>query len=154
MLAEFDRIEAEDIVKASIESRFQIPFFSSYVQAGFPSPADNYLERVCDLNDLCVTNAESTYFVRVTSDSMTGDRIEAGDVLVVDCSREVADGKIIIAWYNGGHTVKRIHFAGGPSQSDMIVLMPSNTKYEPIYVHPGDDFKIFGVVTFVIHKPL
>lgn len=169
MLAEFDRIEAEGIVKASIESRFQIPFFSSYVQAGFPSPADNYLERVCDLNDLCVTNAESTYFVRVTSDSMTGDRIEAGDVLVVDCSREVADGKIIIAWYNGGHTVKRIHFAGGPShggpshggpshggpsQSDMIVLMPSNTKYEPIYVHPGDDFKIFGVVTFVIHKPL
>lgn len=149
MTAISDYVDPADIVKASIETRYQIPFFSSYVQAGFPSPADNYLEKVCDLNDLCVTNAESTYFVRVTSDSMIGDRIEAGDILVVDSSREALDGKIIIAWYSGGHTVKRIHYAG-----DMVILMPSNTKYEPIYVHPGDDFRVFGVVTFVIHKPL
>lgn len=138
-----------DFIKATVETRLLIPFFQSYVQAGFPSPAENYIERVCDLNDLCITNAEATYFVRVASDSMIGDRIDRGDVLVVDCSRESVNGKIAVVWLNGDHVVKRIHQTG-----DMIVLMSSNPKYEPIYVHPGDDFKVFGVVTFVIQKPL
>ena len=137
------------VVKVAIETRYRIPFFTSYIQAGFPSPAENYVERVCDLNDLCITNAEATYFVRVTGDSMTGDRIEPGDVLIVDCSREPVDGKIVVVWFNGEHTVKRIHYAG-----DIVVLIPSNPKYEPIYVHTGDDFRVFGVVTFVIQKPL
>lgn len=139
----------DDFTKVQRESRQLIPFFSSLIQAGFPSPAENYVERVCDLNDLCITNAEATYFVRVMGDSMTGDRIEPGDVLIVDCSREAIDGKIAVVWVNGEHTVKRIHYAG-----NMIVLMPSNPKYEPIYVHKGDDFKVFGVVTFVIQKTL
>ncbi len=135
------------MVGATITSKLKIPFFQSLIQAGFPSPAENYVERVCDLNDLCITNAEATYFVRVTGDSMIGDRIEPGDVLIVDSSREAVNGKIAVVWYNGEHTVKRIHYAG-----DMVVLVPSNTKYDPIYVHPGDDFRVFGVVTFVIQK--
>lgn len=135
--------------QVQINSRYLIPFFMSAVQAGFPSPAENYVERVCDLNDLCISNAEATYFVRVTGDSMIGDRIEPGDVLVVDSSREATDGKIVVVWVNGEHTVKRIQHAG-----PMIVLMPSNPKYEPIYVQAGEDFRVFGVVTFVIHKPL
>lgn len=144
-----ERLRKRDFVKATVETHLHIPFFQSYIQAGFPSPAENYVERVCDLNDLCITNAEATYFVRVTGDSMTGDRIEPGDVLIVDCSREPVDGKIVVVWYNGEHTVKRIHYAG-----DMVVLIPSNPKYEPIYVHIGDDFRVFGVVTFVIQRPL
>ncbi|GAB3715874.1 translesion error-prone DNA polymerase V autoproteolytic subunit [Spirosoma flavus] len=143
------RKRSHQFVKAVIKTRFQIPFFQSLVQAGFPSPADNYVERVCDLNDLCITNAESTYFVRVTGDSMTGDRIEPGDVLIVDCSREAVDGKIVVVWYNGEHTVKRIHYVG-----DMVVLMPANPEYEPIYIHTGEDFRVFGVVTYIIQKPL
>ena len=136
------------MVKALVTNRLYIPFFTSPVRAGFPSPAENYVEQVCDLNDLCITNAESTYFVRVTGDSMTGDRIEPGDVLIVDCSREAVDGRIVVVWLNGEHTVKRIHYA-----TPMVVLMPSNPKYAPIYVQPADDFKIFGVVTFIIQKP-
>jgi DNA polymerase V len=138
----------DSFIRADIQTRYRIPFFSSCVQAGFPSPATDYIERVCDLNDLCITNAEATYFVRVTGDSMTGDRIEPGDVLVVDSSREAADGKIIVAWVNGDYTVKRIQRAG-----DLIVLLSANPRYEPIYVHPGDDFRVFGVVTFVIQRP-
>jgi DNA polymerase V len=137
----------EYVFRAIITSHLRIPFFASTVRAGFPSPAENYVERVCDLNDLCITNAEATYFVRVTGDSMTGDRIEEGDVLIVDCSREAVDGKIVVVWYNGEHTVKRIHYA-----SPLVVLLASNPSYEPIYVQPGDDFRIFGVVTFVFHK--
>lgn len=136
-------------IRAAISSKLKIPFFGVLIQAGFPSPATDYVERVCDLNDLCITNAEATYFVRVTGDSMKGDRIEPGDVLVVDFAREAIDGKICVVWLNGEHTVKRIHYAGS-----LIVLMPSNPKYEPIYVHPGDDFRVFGVVTFVIQKTL
>lgn len=136
-------------VRSTIETRYRIPFFTSYIQAGFPSPAENYVERVCDLNDLCITNAEATYFVRVTGDSMIGDRIEPGDVLIVDCSREPVDGKIVVVLYNGEHTVKRLHYA-----DDMVILMPSNPKYDPIDVYPGDDFRVFGVVTFIIQKPL
>jgi DNA polymerase V len=149
MIEKYDRIKPGAIVKATASSRYSIPFFSFYVQAGFPSPAENYVERVCDLNDLCITNAEATYFVRVASDSMIGDRIDRGDVLVVDSSREVVDGKIVVVWLNGDHVVKRLHYSG-----DMIVLMSSNPKYDPIYVHPGEEFKVFGVVTYVIQKPL
>jgi DNA polymerase V len=149
-MSEFTEPDCDDYMqRAKIGPRLRIPFYTSLVRAGFPSPAENYVERVCDLNDLCVTNAEATYFVRVTGDSMTGDRIEPGDILIVDSSREAVDGKIAIVWINGEHTVKRVHYAG-----DMIVLMPSNSKYAPLYVHEGDDFRVFGVVTFVIQKPL
>jgi DNA polymerase V len=149
-MSELTEVDCDDFMqKAVVRQRLSIPFYGSLVRAGFPSPAENYVERVCDLNDLCVSNAEATYFVRVTGDSMTGDRIEPGDVLIVDSSREAVDGKITVVWINGEHTVKRVHYAGG-----MIVLMPSNPKYTPIYVHEGDDFRVFGVVTFVIQKPL
>lgn len=136
-------------IKAVVFRRLTIPFFTSSVRAGFTSPAENYIERVCDLNDLCITNEEATYFVRVEGDSMVGDRIEAGDILIVDCSLEAMEGKIVVVWHNGAHTVKRIHYA-----DKMIVLMPSNPKYMPIYVHEGDDFRVFGVVTRAIIKPL
>ena len=137
------------MIRATVASRLRIPFFASLVRAGFPSPAENYVERVCDLNDLCIANAEATYFVRVTGDSMRGDRIEPGDVLIVDCAREAVEGRICVVWFNGEHTVKRIHYA-----PPLVVLVPSNPDYEPIYVQPDDDFRVFGVVTFVIQKTL
>lgn len=146
-------VPIQAILKATISTRYLIPFYGSRVQAGFPSPADNYVERSCDLNDLCISNLEATYFVRVTGDSMIGDHIVEGDVLVVDCSRKATEGKIVVASYNGEDTVKRLHFSTNGPAGDGVVLRASNPKYEPIYVQPGDDFRIFGVVTFVIHKP-
>jgi len=136
-------------VKAAVTTRLRIPFFASLIKAGFTSPAENYVERVCDLNDLCIGNSEATYFVRVEGDSMSGDRIETGDILIVDCSLEPTEGRIVVVWHNGAHTVKRIHYA-----NKLVVLMPSNSKYLPIYVQPEDDFRVFGVVTRAIIKPL
>ncbi len=78
---------------------------------------------------------------------MSGDRIEEGDILIVDCSREATENKIAVVWFNSEHTVKRIHYA-----PPLTVLLPSNPKYDPIYVQPDDDFRVFGVVTFVFHK--
>ena len=148
MIMPDDRIGPNDIVKATIQTNFFIPFYSYYVQAGFASPAESYIEKACDLNELCIDNEEATYFVRVGSDSMSGDRIERGDVLVVDCSKEPSDGKIVVVWYEGDHAVKRIYRVG-----EMIVLMSSNPKYDPIYVHPGENFQVFGVVQHVFFKP-
>jgi DNA polymerase V len=144
-----DQFPGGQFRRAVLRQRHRLPFFGSLIRAGFPSPATDHIERVCDLNDLCVSNAEATYFVRVTGDSMTGARIEPGDVLVVDSSREAAEGRIIVAWVNGGYTVKRIHRAG-----ELIVLLSANPRYDPIYVHAGDEFRVFGVVTFVIQKPV
>lgn len=142
-----DQVSPDDFVRAEIQSRYQLPFFSSYVQAGFPSPATDYIERVCDLNDLCIYNPEATYFVKAAGDSMTGDRIEPGDILIVDSSYNAVDGRIVVVCLNGDNIVKRIHYAG-----DLIVLMSSNPAYDPIYVHKGESFRVFGVVTFVIQK--
>lgn len=136
-----------DFVRVDVRTRYRLPFFSSYVQAGFPSPATDYIERVCDLNDLCIQHPEATYFVRATGDSMIGDRIEPGDILIVDSSFDLVDGRIAVVCLNGDNLVKRIHYAG-----ELIVLMSSNPKYAPIYVHKGDNFRVFGLVTFVIQK--
>lgn len=149
MIAPDDRIPVHDIVKATVQTTFFIPFYSYYVNAGFASPAESYIEKACDLNELCIDNEEATYFVRVGSDSMSGDRIERGDVLVVDCSKEPSDGKIVVVWHDGNHAVKRIYRVG-----EMVVLMSSNPAYEPIYVHPGENFQVFGVVQHVFFKPV
>lgn len=147
MIAPDDRIPIHDIVRATVQTTFSIPFYSYYVQAGFASPAESYIEKACDLNELCIDNEEATYFVRVGSDSMSGDRIERGDVLVVDCSKEPLDGKIVVIWYNGDHAVKRIYRV-----NKMVVLMSSNPVYDPIYVHEVEAFEVFGVVQHVFFK--
>jgi DNA polymerase V len=144
-----DCIPPDWIVKATSKTHLAIPFFASYVQAGFPSPADNYIEKSCDLNELCISNQSATYFVRVGSDSLSGDRIERGDILVVDCSKEPVEGKIVVVWLNGQLAVKRIQYA-----AQMVVLLPSNPQYSPIYVHSGDEFKVLGVVTYVLQKKI
>ncbi|WP_460983598.1 translesion error-prone DNA polymerase V autoproteolytic subunit [Spirosoma fluminis] len=128
-------------------TRHALPFYGSWVQAGFPSPATDYIERVCDLNDLCINNPEATYFVRAAGDSMTGDRIEAGDILIVDSSYDQADGRIAIVSLNGENLVKRIQRAG-----EVLLLLSSNPNYPPIQVQAGEKFRVFGVVTWVIQK--
>lgn len=142
MIDVIDHLPPENIILAKVDSHYQIPFFSSLVQGGFASPAENYIERRLDLNELCIAHPEATYFVRVAGDSMNGDRIEPGDVLVVDSSRPVVSGKVVIVWYDGGHSVKRIRYTG-----QVVILESSNPTYLPIYIHPGENFSVMGVVT-------
>lgn len=122
------------------------PFFSCSISAGFPSPADDYVEKVLDLNDLCITNPVATYFVRVSGDSMIGAGIHDKDILVVDKSLEPTNNKIVVAFVNGEFTVKRIRYEGSN-----IYLLPENEEYSSITVE-DEHFQIFGVVTFVIHS--
>ncbi|MGH7261315.1 MAG: LexA family protein [Nitrospiraceae bacterium] len=116
------------------------------VPAGFPSPADDYLEGKLDLNQHLIKHPAATFFVRVTGDSMTGAGIHSGDLLIVDRSLEPADNSVIIAIVDGELTVKRLCQRQG-----RFVLLPDNDKYPPVDIRE-DAFEVWGVVTHVVHK--
>ena len=151
MIEPEDRIAVQNVFRARIQRKYAIPFLMDYVQAGFPSPAENYIERVLSLDDLCIYHPEATYFIRVGSDSMIGDRIDRGDFLLWDayyCSPEVTHNKIVIVQLGEDYTVKRIKYVN----ENQLILESSNPKYPPIYVHKGDKFKVCGRVTFALQK--
>jgi len=122
------------------------PLFMVPVAAGFPSPAEDYLEGKLDLNKYLIKHPAATFFVRVTGDSMVAAGIHPGDILIVDRSIEPSDKKVVIAVIEGELTVKRIRMLKGK-----IVLMPENEKYKPLQIDGEMNFEIWGVVTNVIH---
>jgi DNA polymerase V len=124
-----------------------LPFYTSKVMAGFPSPAEDYIEKQLDLNELLIAHPAATFFVRVEGDSMCEAGIQSGDILVVDRSVEAVSGKIVIAVLNGEFTVKRLK-----KEKEHIWLLPENSHYPVIKVTSESDFQIWGVVTYVIHR--
>lgn len=120
--------------------------FSTRIPAGFPSPADDYIENSLDLNEYLIKHPAATFFVKVTGDSMTGAGINSGDILIVDRSVTAVNGSVIVAVLNGEFTVKRF-FRDGP----VIQLSPENPAYKPIEVKTGSDFEVWGVVMHAIH---
>jgi len=130
----------------SSPSTVAIPLFSGKVAAGFPSPADDYIEKTLDLNDLLVQKPAATFFVRAEGESMLGAGIHPNDILVVDRSIDPVVGKIVICALNGELTVKRLNSIG-----DEIVLGAENPAYADIIVAKDIDLIIWGVVTNVIH---
>ncbi|MBN9378106.1 MAG: peptidase S24 [Chlamydiales bacterium 38-26] len=124
-----------------------VPLFQENVSAGFPSPAENYIENSLDLNDLMIKHPASTFFVRVQGDSMNGAGISTGDILVVDKALEASSGRIIVAIINGEFTVKRLMI-----NAKGVFLEPANPKYRSLVISEEMDFQVWGVVTYVIHK--
>ena len=123
------------------------PLFSCGVSAGFPSPADDYIDRKLDLNELLIANPAATFFVRAAGDSMTGAGINNGDILIVDRSLEASNGKIVIAILNGELTVKRLL-----QTTTSCKLVAENPNYPAFEINEESDFQIWGVVTSVIHQ--
>jgi DNA polymerase V len=126
-----------------------LPLYASKVQAGFPSPADDYIERYLDLNSEYIKHPAATFLVTATGDSMIDAGISSGDVLIVDKSLEAVDGAIVIAAVDGELTVKRLS-----RKNDRVQLLPANPKYHPIDITDEQDMVIWGVVTLVLHKPV
>lgn len=123
------------------------PLFMSSVEAGFPSPAEDYIEGRLDLNKYLIKHPAATFFVRVSGNSMINAGIYPGDILIVDRSLEAADKKIVIAVVDGELTVKRLRHKG-----NLFFLAPENDAYLPITITEEMSFEIWGVVTNVIHK--
>ena len=128
-------------------TKLELPLFSSRVPAGFPSPGDDYIDQTLDLNEL-VKHPSDTFLVKVEGDSMINAGIHDGDILVVDRALEADNNKVVVANLDGELTVKRLSI-----KDTRVLLIPDNPKYEPIEIRPLSDFRIMGVVTFVIHKP-
>ena len=85
-----------------------LPFFVSKVQAGFPSPADDFMDNRLNINDYIIKNPLSTYYVKVSGDSMIGAGIFSGDILVVDRSIKASNNRIVVAMVDGDFAVKRL----------------------------------------------
>lgn len=129
------------------EKGSKCPLYSSKVQAGFPSPADDYVEAHLDLNSHLIKHPASTFFVIASGDSMTGAGIQSGDMLIVDKSLDATHGKIVIAAIDGELTVKRLCRKEG-----RVRLLPENQSFPEIDITDEQDLVIWGVVTHVIHQ--
>ena len=124
-----------------------LPFFMSKVSAGFPSPADDYIEKTLDLNELLVQKPAATFFARAQGNSMIWAGIFPNDILVVDRSIEPVSGKVVICAIDGELTVKRLIKEDGNWK-----LRAENKDYPDIRIYEEIDMVIWGVVTNVIHS--
>ncbi|MEM1282938.1 MAG: translesion error-prone DNA polymerase V autoproteolytic subunit [Chlamydiota bacterium] len=141
------KLKIVEISRAAEVAPAPLPEFSSAVQAGFPSPADDYVERQLDLNELMVQHPAATFFVRVEGESMRDAGIHAGDILVVDRSVEATNGKIVVAVINGEFTVKRF-----TNDATGAYLVPENPDFPKLKVDENSEFQIWGIVMYVIHR--
>ncbi len=123
------------------------PLMCERVRAGFPSPAENYIEDQLDLNRYCVKNPPATFFVRVDGDSMTGAGINCGDLLVVDRSLTAGNGDVVVAIVDGEFTLKRLVLRDG-----RVFLRPENPRYRPLEITEDMEFQVWGRVTKVVHE--
>jgi DNA polymerase V len=128
-------------------TRLEVPLVTAGVSAGFPSPADDFIDAKLDLNEFLVAHPAATFFVRVEGTSMIGAGIHPDDILIVDRALEPRSGSIVIAVVEGEFTVKRYSCTNGKCW-----LLAENPKFRPIEVTEGMAVEVWGVVSYVIHK--
>ena len=117
------------------------------ISAGFPSPADDFKEVRISLDKELVKSKESTFYARVSGDSMIGAGLDDGDLLVIDRSLNPENGKIAVCFIDGEFTVKRIK-----KEKSKFYLIPENKKYKPIELKEENELIIWGIVSYVIKK--
>lgn len=135
------------LFRAAPNAPVKLPLYEASVPAGFAALTEDYIEKALDLNEHCIRNPTATYFARACGDSMRDAGIHDGDILVVDCALEPRDGQVAVVALDGELTVKRLKESGGA-----LYLVPANPKYSPVKVTPEADIRIWGVVTYVVHK--
>ena len=117
------------------------------IHAGFPSPATDYMTQAIDLNKELVKHPAATFYGRVVGDSMVDAGVDEGDILVIDRALEAKDGDMAVCFVDGEFTLKYLKM-----ENDGITLVPANPKYPQIRITEGVDFKMWGVVTYIIKK--
>lgn len=134
-----------DIYSSNTASPLSLPYVESGISAGFPSPADDFLDLSLDLNKELIKNKSSTFYGRVKGESMKDVGINNGDLLIIDKSLEATNGKIAVCYIDGEFTVKRIKI-----EKNVCWLVAENEDYAPIKVTAQNDFLIWGIVIHVI----
>ena len=134
-----------EIFTADLSSHLPLPYADGGIQAGFPSPADNYITETIDLNKELVRHPAATFYGRVSGDSMIEEGIEPGDILIIDRSIEPDSGDLAVCCIDGEFTLKRIKL-----EKNRVWLIPSNEMFDPILVTPENEFSVWGVVTHTL----
>ena len=134
-----------DIYSDNTDTELELPYITTGISAGFPSPAMDFIDGSINLHKHLINHPEATFYGRVKGNSMIDAGINDGDLLVIDKSLEPADGKIAVCYIDGEFTVKRIKL-----DIDCCWLMPANEKYKPIKVTSENNLIIWGIVKHVI----
>jgi len=137
-----------DFYAADVTTSLELPLFAAGVTAGFPSPAEDYVEIALDLNKELVKHPAATFYARVKGSSMVDAGIEDGDLLVIDKALDPKDGDIAVCFIDGEFTVKRLSI-----RKEGVYLVPANDEFKPIRITEENEFLVWGIVAFVIHKP-
>jgi DNA polymerase V len=139
-------ITIETGIQKPVQSLY-LPYVESGISAGFPSPANDFLDIAIDLNKEYIKHPSATFFARVKGTSMLGAGLNDGDLLIIDRSLEPKNGKIAVCYIDGEFTVKSLKI-----EKDVCYLMPANEAYKPIRVDSESNFLVWGIVTTVIKK--
>ena len=135
-----------DLYQDVAQAQFNCPLFVARVAAGFPSPAEDYAEKRLELSDL-IKHPVSTFFVKVSGDSMIDAGIFDGDLLIVDKAEPVRNGHICVAIVDGEFCVKQFEQASG-----RVRLISANPNFPPLEIAPEQDFELWGRVIYVLRK--
>jgi DNA polymerase V len=136
-----------EIYKSKTEKKIKLPLYEFPVSAGFPSPADDYIDKHIDLNEYVIKHPSATFFVRVKGNSMENSGITDGDLVVVDRALVPSDNTIVVALLDGEFTLKRVKV-----KDRELFLVPENPDFESMKISEDMDFQVWGVVTYCIKE--
>ena len=139
-------IDGAEYITLEDAKRLKLPYYEG-LAAGFPSPAGDYQHESLDLNEKFIRHPEASYYVRIKGESMIGIGLLDGDICLADRQEEVTDGNIVVAFVNGGLTVKQIDLS--TRDKGYLRLVPANPAFEPIIIDANDQFILQGKVTSI-----
>ena len=137
-----------DFFTPDFTTQLDLPLAGTAIAAGFPSPAEEYLDLALDLNKELIKHPAATFYARVKGDSMVDAGIQDGDLLVIDKALEPKEGTVAVCYLDGEFTVKRLSV-----REEGVYLMPANAEFKPIRITEENEFLVWGIVAYVIHKP-
>ena len=137
-----------DFFTPDFTTQLDLPLAGTAIAAGFPSPAEEYLDLALDLNKELIKHPAATFYARVKGNSMVDAGIQDGDLLVIDKALEPREGAIAVCFLDGEFTVKRLAV-----REEGVFLMPANDEFKPISITEDNEFLVWGIVAYVIHKP-
>jgi DNA polymerase V len=139
--------EKLEIYAVEASSKVSLPYIEAGVSAGFPSPAEDYTEQRIDLNSILIKNPSSTFYAKVNGNSMKDAGVYDGDIVIIDKSLTPGHDSLLVCFIDGEFTLKKVR-----KVNDDLFLIPENPDFRPIKISPESDFRLWGVVTYTIHK--
>lgn len=139
-----------EIFSGDFSSSLKLPFADDGIFAGFPSPAQDYIDKSLDFNRELIEHPAATFYAKVIGQSMIDAGIDDGDIVIIDRALDPKDGDIVVAYINGEFTMKYIDFS--EKGKGRIWLRPGNSKYPPFKISEGDTLMVWGVVRSVIKR--